>query len=84
MEKYKDKLPGFIKILEEQAQYSIIDPRYFCTSTEDVTSLAQKRRTQHYVENYDVSFSKDTVPYETYLQGGLHIQHSAQIQGLGV
>ena len=39
MEKYKDKLPGFIKILEEQAQYSIIDPRYFCTSPKGVTML---------------------------------------------
>ena len=27
VEKYKDLLPGYIKILEEQAQYGIDDPR---------------------------------------------------------
>ena len=28
VEKYTSKLPGYIKILEEQAQYSIVDPRW--------------------------------------------------------
>ena len=28
VEKYTSKLPGYINILEEQAQYSIVDPRW--------------------------------------------------------
>ena len=28
VEKYTSNLPGYIKILEEQAQYSIVDPRW--------------------------------------------------------